>query len=211
MVVKAATPGRYADVNRQLNAVQAKELADSGILGIARYIPREPALIAGNVTKPEVQAILEYLSLYFVQHCPLPNWSPNAALGQQWGAYAVTYLKSIGVPPLVSVFLDLEGVATSASDLDVIAYANAWWEQVNAGGYSPGIYIGFGTNLSNLQLYINLKFKSYWASYNTDQSVPTRGWQIKQRPQTTVAGITIDPDTISADLLGDLPMLLYNS
>jgi hypothetical protein len=209
MTVKQAIPGSYADVNRQLSGAQAKELADSGILGIARYIPREPALVAGNATQPEVQAILEYLSLYFVQHCALPGWSPNAALGNQWGAYAVTYLKSIGVPPLVSTFLDLEGVAASASDLDVIAYANAWWEQVNAGGYSPGIYIGFGTNLSDAQIYGSLKFKSYWAAYNTDQSVPTRGWQIKQHTQTTVGGITIDPDTISADLLGDLPFLLY--
>jgi hypothetical protein len=211
MVVKQAIPGNYADINQKLSGTQAKELADNGILGVARYIPREAALVAGNITQSEMQAIIEYLSLYFVQHCPMAGFIPNAALGQAYGAYAVTYLKSIGAPSLVSVFLDLEGVGASAKDLDVIGYANAWWEQVNAGGYTPGIYIGFGTNLSNLQLYVNLKFKSYWASYNTDQSIPTRGWQIRQHTQTTVAGMIIDPDTISADELGDLPMLLYPS
>jgi len=211
MVVKQAIPGAYADINQVLSGAQAKEISDNGILGISRYIPREPALAAGNVTQPEMQAILEYLSLYFVQHCPLPNWLPTAALGKQWGAYAVTYLKGIGAPPLVSTFLDLEGVATSASDLDVIAYCNAWWEEVNSGGYTPGIYVGFGTNLSNTQLFVNLKFKSYWASYNTDQNIPTRGFQIKQHTDKVLNGISYGPDTISADLLGDLPSLLFNS
>lgn len=211
MVVKQAIPGKYADVNQQLSGVQAKELADNGILGVARYVPREAALVAGNITKPEIQAILQYLSLYFVQHCPLSGFMLNAALGQAYGAYAVTYLKLIGAPALVSVFLDLEGVAAAAKDVDVIGYANAWWEQVNSGGYTPGIYIGYGTNLSDAQLEESLKFQSYWRAYNCDQIIPKRGYCIVQHDQQTINRIPLDPNIISADELGGLPMLLYNS
>jgi hypothetical protein len=178
---------------------------------VARYVPREAALVAGNITQSEIQAILEYLSLYFVQHCPLAGFMPNAALGQAYGAYAVTYLKSIGVPALVSVFLDLEGVGATAKGIDVIGYANAWWEEVTKGGYSAGIYVGYGTNLSDSQLYLSLKFKSYWRSYNCDQNVPTRGYQITQHPAKTLNGISYDPDTIGPDDIGDLPLLLYPS
>lgn len=211
MVVKEALAGNYADVNQPLSGVQAKELADAGILGIARYIPREPALAAGNATQLEIEDIIQYLALWFVQHCPLPNWMPTAALGRQWGSYAVEYLVKIGVPKLVSVFLDLEGVSSSALSTDVIAYVQAWMKEVSAGGYTVGLYCGWANGLTPGQLYSDLSVTSYWAAYNYTDGVATRGVQITQHPQRTIAGIIVDPDTIAPDLLGGLPMLLYNS
>ena len=81
MVVKQAIPGAYADINQVLSGAQAKEISDNGILGISRYIPREPALAAGNVTQPEMQAILGYALLVFRSALPSTELATDSRIG----------------------------------------------------------------------------------------------------------------------------------
>lgn len=211
MVVKQATAGMTGcDVNQQLSTSECLSLAKEGFQFVIRYIPRLPELMSGNLTKIEITTIQSAgLALGAVQHCPSPGWLPNAALGEQYGNFAGWYAENLGLSRGMHIWLDLEGVAKRSSDLDVIAYCNAWFNSVAQSGYIPAIYIGYGTNLSNLQLFANLKFKSYWRAYNADQQIPTRGYCMIQHPQKEIAGIMVDPDTIQADQLGGLPFLLY--
>jgi len=208
MTVKPIGPCEAFDVNQQLSGAQAAEFRANGFEACFRYIPRTPSLIKGNVTGAEMQAILNAgLALGFVQHCPEPGFMPTAALGSSYGDFAGLYASQIGVPKGMILWLDLEGVATGASSSDADAYCRAWFAEVEKAGYIGGLYVGFGTNLSDAQLY-ELPTKNYWRSYNCDQHIPTRGFQIVQHTVKSLNGIQYDPDTIAADLLGDLPLFI---
>lgn len=211
MVVKQAIPGQYFDCNTPLNAAEAKTFVDAGMLGVGRYVPRTPANIPGNLTNAEIDVLLDAgLSVFAVQHVSPDNWLATAALGLSYGAYAATYAKLIGLPALVSLFLDLEMVSPTSVASDIIAYCKAWFNEVSAAGYTPGIYVGWQSGLSDQELY-DLPFISYWAGYNCDQSIPERGWQIRQHTAKVLNGISYDPNTVTADNKGSLPMFLFPS
>lgn len=212
MVVKKAIPGQYFDVDQILTSAEASEFVKAGYLGVVRYIPRTSALAAGNLTAGEMQDILAAgLALSIVQHCPEPNWLPTAGVGSLYGSYAAQYAEATGLPKGMHIWLDLEMVNPSAKVEDITDYCTNWFNEVQAGGYLGGLYVGWNTMLSSYQLYMNLPFRAYWKGYNADIAVATRGYMMTQHPQQTLGAVTFDPDTISQDDIGDLPILLYPS
>ncbi|WP_183558627.1 DUF1906 domain-containing protein [Mucilaginibacter sp. SP1R1] len=208
--VKQATPGlRGFDVNFILSATDAQHLKAAGYDFCIRYIPRNVNLLNGNLTNSEALRILNAgLALMAVQHVALPGWVPSADLGTAYGNYAALYAKQVvGLPPGMNIWLDLEEVAQGTPAAGVIAYCNAWYKEVETAGYEPGIYVGYGPGLTSQQLYNNLSFKHYWQAYN-GPNVATRGFQLLQKTQKTVAGIVIDPNITQADNLGDVALWL---
>lgn len=211
MVVKTAVPGPAFDVNAPLNAAQAKAFIDAGYLSCIRYIPLTSSQLAGDLTSTEIEIILGAgLSLSAVQHVDSPPWSPTASLGTKHGQYAGQRAAEIGLPVGMNLWLDLESVAAGTTAQEVIDYVDSWAIAVTGAGYLAGLYVGWDVALSDVQLY-DLPVKNYWRSYNCDQSIPTRGWQILQHTQKTLNGIIYDPNTIQKDELGDLPIFLFPS
>jgi hypothetical protein len=190
------------DVNSVLSAVDAQNLKNAGYDFCLRYIPRMASLAAGNLTNSEALNILNAgLALMAVQHASPANWVPTASLGTAYGSYAATYASQVaGLPQGINIWCDLEGVATGTAAADVIAYCQAWYNAVNAAGYVPGVYVGYATMLTAQQLY-DLPFGHYWRAYNGPK-VATRGFQLIQKTQITVSGITIDPDVTQNDNMG---------
>jgi hypothetical protein len=212
MTVKPAQPGTGFDLNQPLTASMAAQFKSAGNAFAIRYIPRTAALVKGNLTAGEIEIILGAgLNLMAVQHCALPGWEPNAALGGQYGQYAATYSQSIGLPAGMNIWLDLEGVGPLVKAEDVIAYCEAWFTAVSAAGYIAGLYIGFGSGLTPKELYDLKGVEHYWSAYNYTDGLPTRGFQIKQHDQQSLNGIQYDPNTLQADQLGGLPVWLSPS
>lgn len=204
-IVKAAIPGNAFDVNTPISTSEALAFKNAGYSTCIRYIPRTPELMKGNLTGVEIAAILAAdLSLCVVQHVPLPNWQAMAALGKEYGEYAVAYAEQIGLAKGINIWLDLEEVAAGS---DANGYCRAWFAAVQAAGWIPGLYVGWQSGLTSQQLY-ELPVTHYWRAYNCDQDVPVRGYQIIQHTQQILNGITFDPNTIRADALGDLPLVL---
>jgi hypothetical protein len=209
-IVKTATAGALGfDLNQPLSTAHAAEFKAAGYDFVVRYIPRKATSIEGNLTVSEISAILAGgLCLMAVQHVAMPGWEPSIELGQEYGQAAASYCTNIGLPKGLNIWLDLEEVAPNE---DVIGYCKAWFIAVNAAGYVPGIYIGYNPGITGEQAYADLPFRHYWRAYNADVVVATRGYQILQHPQKALNGIEFDPNTIQADLLGDLPIWLSPS
>jgi hypothetical protein len=208
--IQKAAPGLLGfDVNSPLTASEALSFKNAGYSFCIRYIPRTAALIQGNLTSTEALGILNAgLALMPVQHVALPGWKPNTNLGTIYGNYAATYASQVvGLPPGLNVWCDLEGVAAGTSTNDVIAYCQAWYYAVHIAGYIPGIYVGYDTMLSPEQLYDDISFQHYWRAYNGPQ-VATRGFQLIQKTEVTLNGITVDPDLTQNDDLGDSALWL---
>ena len=79
-----------------------------------------------------------------VQHVARDGWAPSKELGTVYGRNAAALTLSIGFPPGINVWLDLEGVKPSTSHRVVIDYCNAWFAELASAGFAPGIYIGQG-------------------------------------------------------------------
>jgi hypothetical protein len=213
MVVKQATPWMKGfDVNQNLSMAEAANFFEQGFQFVVRYIPRTAALVAGNLTPPEIISILNSgLALSVVQHVSEDNWMPTGGLGTNYGEYASTYAKKIGLPAGMHIWLDLEMVNKNAAVTDIIAYCESWFKEISAANYTPGLYVGWQTGLTPKQLFDLSGVESYWKGYNADIPVATRGYQILQSTQKTLNGITYDPNTVQKDELGDLPMFLFPS
>jgi hypothetical protein len=197
------------DVNSVLTTAQAQSFKNAGYTFCIRYVPRRPELQEGNLTQTEAHDILNAgLSLMAVQHVELPPWHPNAALGSLYGNYAATYsMQIVELPPGVSVWCDLEGVAPGTPAEDVIGYCQAWYNAVQSAGYVPGIYVGYDVILTPDQLYNDLPFRHYWRAYNGPE-VSTRGFQLIQKLEETLDGVTFDPDVAQTDGMGNLAFAL---
>jgi hypothetical protein len=151
------------------------------------------------------------LNVGIVQHVSPDGWTPTEALGTNYGSYAAQYAKEIGYLIGANIFCDLEMVSSSSLSSDIISFCNAWWEAVNSAGYIPGLYVGYNSGLTPGQLYSDLKFQHYWAAYNYTDGVAKRGVQIQQHTAKVLNGISFDPNTVSPDNEGGLPMFLSNS
>jgi hypothetical protein len=197
------------DVDTPLAASDAINLKNAGYSFCIRYIPRTAALIEGNLTNSEALGILNAcLALMPVQHVSLPGWNPNTNLGTIYGNYAAIYTSQVvKLPQGVNVWSDLEGVAAGTSPNDEIAYCQAWYYAVHIAGYIPGIYVGYDTMLSPEQLYDDISFQHYWRAYN-GPDVPTRGFQLIQKTEVTLNGITFDPNVTQNDEMGDAALWL---
>jgi hypothetical protein len=203
--VQQARPGVSGfDINSPVSASQAAALKAEGYSFCIRYIPRTANLIPGNLTNEEAATILNAgLALMAVQHVSLPGWQPTTNLGTAYGNYAATYAKqNVGLPVGMNIWCDLEGVAPGTPAANVIAYCQAWYNAVHSAGYVPGLYVGYDAILTSQQLYDEISFQHYWRAYNGPQ-VATRGFQLVQKTEKDVSGITIDPDISQMDGLGD--------
>jgi|ERR1700743_241758 len=209
MMVKPVIPCEAFDVNQPLTHGQASAFKANGYDACIRYLPRTPDLVRGNLTAQEMQILLSAnLAVGFVQHVALPGWNPTAALGHQYGSYCAEYAQSIDIPPGPVLWCDLEEVAPGTTAQAVIEYVSSWAAAVTAAGYLAGLYVGWNVVLSDRQLY-DLPVKNYWRSYNCDQSIPTRGFQMVQHTQKTLNGIDYDPNIIQEDNLGELPVFIF--
>lgn len=173
-----------------------------------RYIPRTSKPSSINLTHDEALIILNAgLALMPVQHAPPEGWTPTPGLGTEYGAYGAYYAKEIvGLPEGMNIWCDLEMVGGSSSADAVIAYCEEWYAAVEAAGYVPGVYVGFGIKINNKQL-TNLSFRHYWRAYNAD-NIPARGYQLIQSEEIVIGGITVDPNKSQADKKGDAALWL---
>jgi len=197
------------DVNQVLTESQAAAFKSAGYAFCVRYVPRKAELQAGNLTHAEALDILNAgLALMAVQHVELPPWKPNTNLGTLYGKYAATYARqTAALPPGMNLWCDLEGVAPGTPVQDVIAYCQAWYYAVHDAGYIPGLYVGYDVILTAEQLYNDISFQHYWRAYNGPE-VSTRGFQLIQKTEKTLDGITFDPDVAQTDGLGDSALWL---
>jgi hypothetical protein len=203
------------DANRTISPAVAAAFRAHGYRFCVRYVRRKPKH-SYDLTAAEASAILAAdLGLMVVQHVAEPGWRPDVELGMQYGYTAASEVHRVGVPAGVTVWCDLEGVGGTADPGDVIDYCNAWHQEVAAGGFVPGLYVGDSPGLTARQLYAALKFTHYWGAYNLnrDQEPATRGLQMKQTvpsPQQRVPGYSFEfqVDGIRTDALGGRPTLL---
>src|SRR5262245_31893445 len=142
--VTSAAPGLHGiDTNTVLDAADCRAIKARGFSFCIRYVARGESLPAGDLSTAEASVILDAgLALMPVQHVARSGWSPSRALGETNGKNAATHVRNIGFPTGVNVWLDLEGVKKSATHASVIDYCNAWFAEIAAAGFAPGIYVG---------------------------------------------------------------------
>jgi hypothetical protein len=196
------------DANTTITTSQADSFWNAGYRFALRYVGRTQ-MKSTDLTASEASMLLSKgFALMAVQHVLNPGWMPTGDLGTEYGTNAATFTQQIGFPPGVNLWLDLEGVSTSAASSDVIAYCNNWYAQVAGAGYVPGVYIGWEPGLSGSQLYSKLKFQHYWAAYNVDgvSNPSPRGYQLVQSSGSGTVGSLdtslYDVDTTHVDKLG---------
>ena len=81
----------------------------------------------------------------------------DGSVGGSYGQAAALNAAAIGLPMGVSLWLDLEGVASYATAANTIAYVNAWAGEVAAAGFVPGLYVGANQPLTGDELYWRLE------------------------------------------------------
>lgn len=205
--VKPAPDGVHGfDCNTVLNGTRAQLLRQAGFAFCIRYVSRHQGGQPGDLTKTEAEDILgSGLALMAVQHVEPEGWTPTEPLGRTYGRSAAFNAMQAGLIDGINLWLDLEGVNHTTSSEDVIAYCNAWFGEVAAGGLTPGIYVGANSNLSGDQLYWRLKTKHYWKSGSNVPPIPHRGYQMTQYIASgdAVAGVGIDRNVTHTDGFGD--------
>ena len=196
------------DCNTKLTYEKALQMKNSGYEFAIRYVGRLQQA-SYDIDKTEAENILRAgLKLAIVQHCLNPGWVPTRDLGTTYGKNAALFSKQSGIELKTSVYLDLEGVKAGTSKANIIVFCNAWYDEVLAGGYTPGIYVGFDAFLTGDELYTKLKFQHYWKSFSAVPDVAKRGYEMIQKVETTVNGIKIDIDEATGDRLGNRPVFM---
>lgn len=205
--VESAKPALHGfDINRPLNNSDLKSFYAQGFRFCLRYLTRAAnAPQAGDLTRDEADRILANgFALMAVQHVASEGWHPTATLGRTYGQNAVDNAQSVGLPPGVNLWLDLEGVSDTATAPDVVDYCNAWFKAVEAADYATGIYVGANSRLSGDDLFWRLKTKHYWKSGSKVPDIPVRGYQMLQWiPPGPDTADTIDRNVTQNDAFGD--------
>ena len=207
---------RGFDTSESVTARIAALMHATGYRFAVRYV-RRAKRHPGTLTATESRTLLNTgLGVMLVQYVESESsWRPSASKGRQNGSVAAAEAELLGVPWGVTIWCDLEGVASGVSSRTIIDYCNRWHEEVSSAGYVPGIYVGWHARLTPLQLYKSLRFTHYWGAYNlnVDQYPAVRGLQMKQsvatrgvRPAGTDIGF--QTDRVVADSLGGRPTLL---
>jgi hypothetical protein len=199
------------DTNTKLSYEKAVEFKNDGYEFAIRYVGRL-STASNDIDPVELKNILKAgLQLGLVQHCPpKPGIFPSAGIGSLWGKNAATFAEAAGYEKGCILYLDLEDVNPeySKKQADIIAFCNAWYDEVHQAGYVPGIYIGFNTFLTGDQLYKSLKFQHYWKSFSKVPDVTTRGYEMVQLKWITENGIQIDTNEVTGDKLGNRPIFM---
>jgi hypothetical protein len=150
----------------------------------------------GTVTPGELQGILD-AGLAFM---------PVTYADRFDGPLSVSFVKALGLPVGVTVWLDVEGIGDKLSPDEVITKINAWAHAIKAASYEPGIYVGDSVPLTSQQLF-DLAVVRYWRSMSMvpeprcgfcqTQFHPTQNWR--------GVGVPVDLNMIGADYFGRLP------
>jgi hypothetical protein len=218
MIGTLPTGTRGFDCNVVVSGHEARAFASAGYRYAIRYVPRVKRR-AYDLSARELDTLLwAGLAVMVVQHVALPGWVPDGPLGTQYGLRAAEEAQAIGYEPGAVLWCDLEEVKWGTPAADVIEYCNRWFDAVKAGGYQPGLYVGYGAVLDAKALYYRLKFARYWSAYNLnrDQYPAVRGVQLRQFAKTAadrVPGIRweYDVNLIGVDAKGDSPVLMLAS
>lgn len=209
--VIAANAGAMGfDTAVPLTAKTAKAYFDKGYRFCIRYVSRTDKSRAANdkkglddLSEAEGNLILGAgLALMVVQHVAATGWVPTEALGQAYGAKAAEFSRAAGLPPGVNVWLDLEDIPKGTPHADICAYSNAWFAQVKAAGYVPGVYVGFNVWLSPDELFFNLTTQHYWRADGRIPDVSHRGYQLFQHVVKTSPKTELDKNVAMPDALG---------
>lgn len=202
------------DTNTPLTAQTAKRFHEHGYEFALRYVPR---LVhhEHDLTRAEANAIRSAgLGLSVVQHVEPGRWTPSREKGKAYGHVAAQECLAITLAPRTSVWLDLESVAPGVPSDITIGYCNAWFAEVRASGFTPGVYVGWSCGLSATELYRRLTCRAYWSAYNAnaDDLPIVRGVQMRQRaakPDDLPNGLAfpIDVNVITGDALHGFPMI----
>lgn len=202
MRVEAAFAGaRGVDTILPFGPSRALAIKAAGFAFIVRYL--------GALTTLERNVILHAgLALLAVTYSRRPSWQPSGELGDQDGLHAVQNARTAGLPEGMSLYCDLEGPGGVGAD--TIDYVNAWADRVQAAGFKAGLYVGYGVQLSDEQMYHSLKVTGYWDSCSRNVGVAHRGFQMFQEypGNQKVAGILVDVNHIEKDGQGDTPSWL---
>jgi hypothetical protein len=216
--VAAAVGVKGFDANARVSYDVARKFVDHDYRFAVRYVPRVQAA-ASDLSSAEVDDLLRAgLAVMPVQHVESESsWTPTDDKGRNYGDAAAYACRVAGLPPGVTVWLDLEGVAPRADGTfdaeQITRYCNLWYDAVAAMGFQPGLYVGWHAGLTPDELYA-LKFTRYWSAYNlnADQCPATCGVCMRQH----VAGANdvppdvrfpIDTDTVVGDAKGRVPMV----
>ena len=188
-VVAAPFPGWGIDCDTVLDAVRCQELKALGASFVVRYL--------GSITAAELALILASGLL-----CSFVTYADEFD-----GHQAVAELTAIGIPPGVTIWLDVESVPLSAAavTVDINSWASA---VVGIGAYQAGLYVGVDQPLSPSQLYALPQITRYWQSAS-NVPTPTCGFCLCQRQPTIVlAGTNVDIDYAGPDWEGRSCMMV---
>ena len=185
----------FGDAGRPLSWYQ--QLAASGYYGVI------PDCITPGTEQDCAYARQAGLAVMpFQGYYPPAFADANAAAAR--GQQAAQWAQKVGLPPGAVIWLDWEAVpsATGAE-----AWVNAWNAAVQAGGYTPGLYVGAKQPFDGPTLYRALTTQHYWRSCSDVPDVATRGYQLVQVScGLTVAGYPVDVDVVTGDHLGGVPL-----
>jgi hypothetical protein len=202
--IQAAAPGlKGFDTVAVITAATAVQFKNSGFAFCIRYLSL--GSIQSDLSHNEALGILNSgLALSVVQRTRRAgSWIATGPLGASTGANAASNAKSIGLPPGMVVWCDLETPDPTTPAQGVIDYCQAWFTAVQAAGYVPGLYVGAGAILDGNQLFSNLSFQHYWHSQSKVPDVAVRGYQMIQAfPSVDVNGVEVDTDTTMTDHKG---------
>lgn len=180
----------------------------AGFTFAIRYLSRGTPEEEGDLDAQEVSDILGAgLALMAVQHVQNAGWVPSQELGAQYGQAAATNAQAAGLAPGVTLWLDLEGVASDTPADTIGQYCNAWFQAVSAGGYRPGLYVGADCGLTGDQLGA-LQCDGFWRSGSTVPEVEPAGYCLVQTIDDgfAVDGVAYDRDVVQADNGGGTPV-----
>jgi hypothetical protein len=144
-----------------------------------------------------------------VQWGPMRGDALTAQTGHMRGRTMASWARWMGVAEGVHLWCDWEGArAVAAGVLYGREYLEAWAMAVTVEGYRAGLYVSLPQPLSGEQLYGLRGYTSYWGAAQSSLAVPLpRGYAIRQSLPTTIAGVLCDPDVLSPDGLGEMPVL----
>lgn len=193
------------DTNAKISESRAQALAASKLPGgqavqfVWRYVSLGPPS-PSDITSDERDGILGAgLWLMLVQHAHLPGWVASQAQGKRDGDFAQEHAHSVAYPLGCSLAFDLEGCRSVGPA--VIDHCTEWALAVADAGFSPVLYVGYATGLTPTALG-HLPFRAYWSDFG-QRSVQPQGFACKQHAQSALAGIPIDPDHASPDIVGN--------
>jgi Domain of unknown function (DUF1906) len=200
---RALVPGEFVvDTDWKLGPATARGLWDAGVRGICRYVGLHgPA--AGDVDAAELSMLLGLgFVVWLVQHTRKPEYNLlTEDTGATDAAAAIRCALAAGYDPsklppgaeAPCLALDLEGVRGSS-----VSHATAWSLAVGAARFRPLVYVGYASGITGAQLDALPVEPRFWcdAGPYSERPAPSRGYDLKQHMQETIAGVGIDRNDV---------------